>query len=320
MNSNETIKLLKSIIDSKLSPLIDTDYVYWDLPYHINIGDTLIWQGTLDFLEEKPYKMLDFGSSSTASLENLPENTTILLHGGGNFGDIYASSQDFRKYVVQRYTKNKIIILPQTIYFEDKEKEENDFQIFAQHKNLYLCVRDQESYDLALRYLDKEKVLLLPDMAFCIKEGTLKQGRSTGKKLLMKRIDLEAIAVDDKYVKEVDKQSDWPTFEKHSLKSLYLRLLLRINKNNVGYVGKTRLSKYIDDYAMNSFRSYLLEIGISFINGYDVVYTTRLHGCILSLLMNKEIILLDNSYGKNKAYYNVWLKDSDNIKVENHVS
>lgn len=318
MNSNETIKLLKSTIDSKLSPLIDADYVYWDLPYHINIGDTLIWQGTLDFLADKPYKMLDFGSSSTASLEELSEKTVILLHGGGNFGDIYASSQDFRKHVVKTYEKNKIIILPQTIYFEDKEKEKNDFQIFSKHENLYLCVRDHESYELALKYLNKEKVLLLPDMAFCIKEESLKKGVSTGKKLLMKRVDLEAIEVNDKYLKEVDKQSDWPTFEKHSLKSLYLRLLLRMNRKefNAGYGKKTQLSKYIDDYAMNYFRKYLLKTGIGFINSYDVVYTTRLHGCILSLLLNKEIILLDNSYGKNKAYYNVWLKGCENIKVE----
>ncbi|MDR8433493.1 polysaccharide pyruvyl transferase, partial [Acinetobacter baumannii] len=33
------------------------------------------------------------------------------------------------------------------------------------------------------------------------------------------------------------------------------------------------------------------------------------------LLLDKKIILLDNSYGKNKAYYDAWLKDSDNIKV-----
>lgn len=318
MNSKETIKMLKSIIDSKLSPLIDADYVYWDLPYHINIGDTLIWQGTLDFLSDKPYKMLDFGSSSTASLEDIPEQANILLHGGGNFGDLYTSSQEFRKHVVKNYGKNKIIILPQTIYFKDKEKEKSDFKIFAKHENLYLCVRDQESYDVALMYLEEDKVLLLPDMAFCIKEETLKKGGSTGKKLLIKRIDSEAIDLHDKYKERVDMQSDWPTFEKHSLKSLYLRLLLRINRRkfNIRNDKKTQLSKYIDKYAMNYFKQYLLDTGVEFIKDYDVIYTTRLHGCILSLLMDKEIILLDNSYGKNKAYYNAWLKSSDSIQVE----
>lgn len=322
MNSREKIEHLKSIINSKLSPLIDSDYVLWDLPYHINIGDTLIWQGALDFLSEKPFKMLDFGSSVTASLSNLKNDTIILLNGGGNFGDIYASSQDFRKKISQKYRNNKIIILPQTIYFKDKLNEENDFKILAEHENLYLCVRDQESYDIALRYLEKEKVLLLPDMAFCIKEETLKKGGSTGRKLLMKRIDLEAIAVDDKYVKEVDKQSDWPTFEKHTIRCLYLRFLMKINQKifNPDSGKKTILSKYIDNYVFNTYRGYLLTTGINFINLFDEIYTTRLHGCILSLLLDKKIILLNNSYGKNKAYYNVWLKDSDNIKVENHVS
>ncbi len=51
MNAKDLKRHLQSIIESKLSPLIDSNYVYWDLPYHINIGDTLIWQGTLDFYQ-----------------------------------------------------------------------------------------------------------------------------------------------------------------------------------------------------------------------------------------------------------------------------
>ena len=49
MRAKDLKRKLQFVIESTLSPLIDGDYVYWDLPYHINIGDTLIWQGTLDF-------------------------------------------------------------------------------------------------------------------------------------------------------------------------------------------------------------------------------------------------------------------------------
>lgn len=318
MNAKDLKEKLQSIIESKLSPLIDSDYVYWDLPYHINIGDTLIWQGTLDFLKDKPYTMLDYGNSVTASLSKLSEDTIILLHGGGNFGDIYGSSQNFRKDIVNRYPHNKIIVLPQTIYFKDKNIEKKDFLFFAQHKNLYLCVRDQTSYDLACQYLEKDKILYLPDMAFCIEDETLIKSSMTGKKLLMSRIDVEAVPVDQKYIEKVDIQSDWPTFQKSPIYCNYLKFLLAVNRKLLNGRGSkpSLLVKYINHFAMNRARKKLIDTGIQFINGFDEVYTTRLHGCILALLLDKKIVLLDNSYGKNRAYYDAWLKESTNIKVE----
>ena len=316
MNAKDLKEKLQSIIESKLSPLIDNDYVYWDLPYYINIGDVLIWQGTQDFLSKMPYKALDFGNPTTANLRDFSMETIILLQGGGNFGDIYGASQSFRKKVVERYPNNKIIVLPQTIYFEDKANEEKDFLLFSKHKNLYLCVRDQPSYEIACKYLEEEKVLFLPDMAFCINDKTLSKGELTSKKLLMNRIDKEAVQMNDSYISFVDIQSDWPTFEKEPVYCVLLRYLNGLNRRINKKHSKTILSKLIDGYASNIVRPKLIKIGIDFINEFDTVYTTRLHGCILSLLLDKNIVLLDNSYGKNKAFYDAWLKESDNIKVE----
>ena len=55
--------------------------------------------------------------------------------------------------------------------------------------------------------------------------------------------------------------------------------------------------------------------GIHFVNGYDIVYTTRLHVAILSVLLNKQVYFFDNSYGKNSALYNTWLLEFPNIKL-----
>lgn len=43
---------------------------------------------------------------------------------------------------------------------------------------------------------------------------------------------------------------------------------------------------------MNTARKRLINTGIQFINGFDDVYTTRLHGCILSLLLDKKSFYL----------------------------
>lgn len=65
--------------------------------------------------------------------------------------------------------------------------------------------------------------------------------------------------------------------------------------------------KYIPDkYKQSAF--YTNE-GILFLAHYDLVITTRLHGCILAVLLGIPSIMVDNVYGKNKTYYETWMKD-----------
>ena len=52
------------------------------------------------------------------------------------------------------------------------------------------------------------------------------------------------------------------------------------------------------------------------INSHTDIYTTRLHACILSILLRKEdITFFDNSYGKNSGFYDTWLTDCENVKM-----
>ena len=51
---------LRRKIEEELTPLIDSDYLFLDLPYYSNIGDALIWMGTEHFLEKISHKCLDY--------------------------------------------------------------------------------------------------------------------------------------------------------------------------------------------------------------------------------------------------------------------
>jgi pyruvyl transferase EpsO len=48
---------------------------------------------------------------------------------------------------------------------------------------------------------------------------------------------------------------------------------------------------------------------INYFDSKDLVVTDRLHGLILSSLLGKNIVLRDNSYGKNSRYKVSWLND-----------
>ncbi|MBD4920351.1 polysaccharide pyruvyl transferase, partial [Xanthomonas citri pv. citri] len=69
-------------------------------------------------------------------------NSTILCHGGGNFGDIYPSIQKMREDLVKAFPNNRIILLPQTAHFSSQEAMQKSASIFAAHKDCHLFARD----------------------------------------------------------------------------------------------------------------------------------------------------------------------------------
>lgn len=329
MNSREKKRSLESIIENKLLELIDNDFVILDLPYHKNIGDTLIYQGQLDFLQKLPYKCLGKGSHVFNYLPNVSDNTIILVQGGGNFGDLYRDCQEYKNKIVQKYKNNRIIFFPQTMHYENKSNLIKDAEIFNRHGDLFLFLRDKVSLNIGLDFFDKCHVELLPDMAFCISEVRLmdltkKLGKKPvlgSKNLFFKRLDYEisdSIKYDDfvcRFNNDYDVH-DWSTFEKENFRLFILRafssVAYRIKSD--GFI-KTILNSFAGFYYDNFVRGYMLENSIAFIESYDNVLTTRLHGCILSVLLDKKIYLLDNSYGKNSTFFDCWLYDLDSIEL-----
>ena len=310
MTNQEKIQQLKEYIHNSLAHLIDSDYVLLDVPYYTNIGDTLIWEGTKHFLKDIQHKCLYTASVETYKYRPLSPSTVILMQGGGNFGDLWRRHQDLRLQIVQAYPNNKIIILPQTVFYNDKNVFEEDAKIFNSHKNLHICARDTVS----LEYLQQSltcNLLLVPDMAFYISNKLLKKHskKEGDRALFLKRNDPEFCQYDfNSYITEEEAQldtSDWPTMEQQFKTKTYLdKLLWR----------KKRIGRIPDIYADWVFRPHQVQKGIEFVSQYKKVYTTRLHVAILSLLLGKDIVFFDNSYGKNSSFYGTWLKGVENLK------
>lgn len=313
MNFQEKINELKGQIIRKLTPYVTSDFILLDLPYHSNIGDILIWEGEESFLKNFPFKCLSRSSSDTFNFKaKIAPTTTIFLHGGGNFGDIYPKHQNFRLEIIQKYSENPIIIFPQTISYSEEFQLKEDALIMGKHKKLIICARDQRSYDLLTKYFSN-KILLLPDMAFCIDAGKWHSSLKMlhNKELFLKRNDKE---LSSKYdynftgtAGNLFDVKDWPTKESNNL--IHKILTKPIHP-------RSPFKAFSNFYAYTIYRNYLVNKGVCFLSKYDYVFTTRLHGAILSLLLHKQFTFLDNSYGKNKGFYDTWLTDVDGIKFK----
>lgn len=310
MKFSERYSLLQREIEKNLSPLINSDYHLFDLPYHSNIGDTLIWEGELCFLKKIKYNCISYSSATTdiKKRRKVKEDDIILFHGGGNIGSIYMEHLYYLLDLTSLYSENRIVVFPQTVWFEN-QKGLNVLEKISQHKNLFFCCRDQVSFEFMSKYIQNS--ILLPDMAFCIPMDFFKQFKTESIKgsLYLKRTDGEEVPFE--YSVSADYTKDWPTHE-HKINdgTFIAKVLDNLSKRDIPFS-----KKIWNWYAYKYYKNDLLRIGTHFVKSYDPIYTTRLHVMILALLCNKNIIILDNKYNKISNFVNTWLKDVDEIKV-----
>lgn len=315
MTGQATINRLRDFIYKRLAPLINRDYVLYGLPYYTNIGDTLIWDGELEFLKTIPHKCL--GTCGWDSYPNTPLNkeTIVLITGGGYFGDTWRNGWEYVLRGISNLKDNRIIILPNSIYYSDTELLKKDSRYLAEFKELIICARDQHSYNFAREHFSNQ-VLMVPDMAFCINTDSLKKYTKPVAKgtLYLKRNDKEFVSETEIITKdrEIDIR-DWPTMD---APSLFQRIVERI----AGYIkalGSRHLipgkfqEAMLEPIYKDIYRKYMTKVGVEFVSQYRHIYTTRLHVMILAVLLDKSIEFIDNSYGKLGNFYSTWLSDCD---------
>ena len=276
-----SIAELKEEIEERILPLVDRDYCILGGIRHSNTGDSWLTQGMLELLKKSNFRL-----KYSCSYENLDESKVdredlIINPGGGNFGDLWGHEHSFREHIVERFPKNRIIIFPQSVFFEKRKKLERAVRIFSKHPDLTLFARDWASFKFLKENFKENTVLLAPDTGLY---RTVKIRRRSGKIekiLLLRRTDKELKEeIDLSRIKNAEIK-DWPAFEK----------------------------KFFRRFELRNFVKIFLDYHQLFLLNYDLVISTRLHGFIISLLLGIPVILLDNSYGKNKHFFETWFKN-----------
>ena len=186
-------------LKNKLAPIADlikdkNDVFYLDYPLHLNVGDLLIYHGTEQFFTDHNIRVTLKRSEFDVDIEELKQkitpNTTILLHGGGNFGDLYPQHQNLRETIIRMFPNNRVIVLPQTLFYKSQETLEKSAALFRQHQDCHLLARDERTANAFKQF--SPNVYLSPDMAHEL-YGTLPtKNTQTGQSLYFLRKDIEA--------------------------------------------------------------------------------------------------------------------------------
>ncbi|MCM3161733.1 polysaccharide pyruvyl transferase family protein [Metabacillus litoralis] len=276
----------------------NSNVIYIEYPLHSNIGDMLIMKGTEKFFLDnnicvkKRYSIFDFKTDKKVNNEDI-----LVLHGGGNFGDLYPAHQKFREKVIKTFPNNRIVILPQSIHYNNDINLHKTASIFSSHNDLHVFLRDNISLGIARQYF-KCNSYMAPDMAHQLYPIT---DSKIGNGLLgIIRTDGELNNEYDIDYNKYNNITDWP------------QLLNRLNYMTIRIFRNLSKLRFINVYPIwTIYKDLLIKKAIKLYNLYDEVETSRLHGFILACLMDKKACLLDNSYGKNSRYFEAHFRFED---------
>lgn len=283
----------------------DRPVVYLDYPVHLNFGDLLIMRGTERFFRIYGHRIISraaYMNFVAGAASPITPETIIALHGGGNFGDLYPVHQNFREAMVRRFPNNRIVVLPQSVYFSSPLALERSARIFRQHRDLFLCVRDHASLrQVGAKFT--ENVVLMPDMAHQLWRAARPPHVEGGRTLKLLRTDVEAVEPRQP-VAAHEPSMDWLDFHPRWSCRIFGRILwLHGLEGKVGRkLGAQRLWSRYCDLLHRHMEARLVE--------YDQIITSRLHGMIFALLLGKRVRYLDNLYGKLNGYATTWFDGS----------
>lgn len=308
------IKTVKSLIKLKLAypnykkvllQLKQTSKRKWIImgsPIHDNLGDHLITLAELDYLHslnsnadifEIPTEMVILFSQIIK--DSLNPNDIIFVNGGGWMGTLWKHDEFFMQHILHTFKDNKIIVFPQTVYYDDSDIEQN--RVLNNAKDAWrsaprsiLCLRDEASYQYALSKieLEQERCLFLPDVALLYKTG-ISPVQKDRKILLCLRNDKEQVL---------------PLAVRREIEDF-------IKNNNYRYAYTSTLTRKV--VSINERRA-LVNKKIKEFTGAQIIITDRLHGMIFAFLANTPCIAIDNRTRKVFGVYNAWLNEVNTIQ------
>ena len=259
-------------------------------PEHGNLGDHAIAKAEMaffsDYMPEIPIVEISYDHYLYDSLrikENITKNDVLVTNGGGYLGTLWFRDEEMVRDIIESFPDNKIIILPQTIFFEDGDEAKKQLAItktiYSNHRNLLFCAREQNSYN----FVTRNKLLarsgdcyLMPDIVtyLCQSKGNVVRNGV----LLCIRKDKECI-LSDKQMSEI---------EAHA----------KMSGEDVRHTDTVLNSGVSIDERYNVLESKFDEF-----RGAKLVITDRLHGMLFAAITGTPCIAMNNKSGKVRGCY-----------------
>lgn len=260
---------------------------YFGIPMHPNIGDLAQCVCIRNFFKKiyPDYLVVEIDSTvfmdSTKILRSklkkiICKSDLIFFQSGYCTQDLGGVEDLMHQAVIQDYPQNKLVMLPQTIFFNSEEREKQASRIYNAHKYLLFLSRDAVSHRKAEKIFPDVMKLLFPDIVTTM-IGTMKINCSRKGILMCMRNDSEKYYSDyeiDKLKTQLNVLTDVDILDTTVMK--------RINA----------LSPDLNEYVETFIKNF---------GHYKLVITDRYHGTIFSLVAGTPVIVIKTTDHKVKT-------------------
>lgn len=274
-------------------------------PEHGNLGDHLIAEGELEFLQDhfSDHKVIEitgehFRHQRNQIVKFVKSEDIISITGGGFLGSLWMIEEEIVRDIIECFKGNKIVIFPSTIYFENNDfgsrELEKSKKIYSKHKDLSICVRDEKSINMAKQLLGEEnshKIIYTPDIALYLNKT--QDSFSRDGILFCLREDKEKVLSES---------------DKNQIEKIAIAKGIKIKKT----------STVIPRNVKKENRDFELKDLLEKFRSSRLVITDRLHGMILAAITSTPCIAMDNSSGKVKGVYS-WIKYLNYVTFANNI-
>ncbi|WP_051656611.1 glycosyltransferase [Butyrivibrio sp. AE3004] len=287
--------------------------IYFELPCFDNLGDHAIAYATENIIESKCKEHSDYqlfiidGWGTDRAINSLKKciraGDVIVCQGGGNFGNLYEFAEVFRRKVLNEFRNNRIIIMPQTLFYSNDEQGKKelvaDIKTINACNNITIFARDAKSYELMKGYFDC-RIEQLHDVV------SLYDATNYG------ATNREGIIV----CLRSDKESTLCTKDKLSILAICEQC-----SDNV-FVTDTCVQYDFE----SKIRFTILEKKFKLFGKSQLVITDRLHGMIFSIITETPCIVIGNNHHKVYETYKTfascsyikYVKSLENLNVIIH--
>ena len=279
-------------------------------PYHANVGDSAIWLGERALLRDLGAVVVytcDLTSYSERDLRERLPTGTILIHGGGNLGDLWPHQQEFRERIIATFPRHRIIQLPQSIHFASRANLDRARSVLDGHPDLTILVRDHRSLDEA-RARFATHSLLCPDLAFGITDrpddGPYGPGPAGVEVVWLARSDHESAQQSLPPFPDDVLVTDWAAGE-GATPDWTARAAAAEEDYRAAAGGSAAHTAAADRLA-----ALQLQRGCRLLSSGMVVATDRLHGHLLCLMLGRPHVILNDRHGKLANTFATWTCDS----------
>lgn len=226
------------------------------------------------------------------------DNDIFFIHSGGNLNDRSMWSETRRRFIIKNFRNNKIISLPQTIYFTDTKKGRKERRrtqkIYSKHLDLTVVARDPKSYEIAKDLFPFSNLLCIPDFVLSLEPAVSRPFAGTKKNnisvLFCFREDFKSI-----------------------IKKKQIEYLMKSIKHNCKI-----FNTEIDNLIVREKREEYIKKTLDLFQNADAVVTDRFHGLIFAVLCRKPCVICPTVEHKLPSGL-LWFEGAPFIKKANNV-